>query len=69
MYELEDYSITIECDECHGDGTQEVRDCRNWSNECCGGCFVDVECQQCKGTGTIEVVKIDYVEDGKINLI
>lgn len=43
--DLEHEPFKVPCDECHGEGTIEEMNCRNWSNECCGGCYVDKPCE------------------------
>ena len=39
-----------ECKECNGTGKVEVMNCKNQSNECCGGCYKEIECEECEGT-------------------
>jgi hypothetical protein len=36
------------CDECENRGEYEVMECRNNTNECCGGCFVTKTCEECQ---------------------
>ena len=43
-----------DCEECNGTGIVEVMNCKNQSNECCGGCYKDAECDMCEGSGTYE---------------
>lgn len=45
------------CKECKGTGaTPDYMDCRNSSNNCCGGCdWVYKECPECDGYGQIEI--------------
>ena len=59
-------TIEIDCPDCEGNGSFEKRNCVNWSNECCGGCYVDVCCENCNGTGKIEVDKNAYEEYNEI---
>jgi len=53
----EDGCYDVECGECDGEGSYDVMDCKDFSNECCGGCTKNVECENCKGSGS---VKKDY---------
>ena len=43
-----------DCEECQGTGIVEVMNCKNQSNECCGGCYKDAECDMCEGSGIFE---------------
>jgi len=47
----------MKCINCDGEGTVEVKDCHDYSNECCGGCYKDIMCDDCQGTGNV------YLED------
>lgn len=44
----------IECENCN-EGMMDIMDCKDWSNECCGGCYKTVRCDECNGTGLIEI--------------
>lgn len=48
---FEELNITFtaekDCDECCGDGFNDVMNCHDSSNECCGGCYKEVECESC----------------------
>lgn len=48
--------MTTKCKECEGTGAvPDYIDCRNSSNNCCGGCdWVHKECPECDGSGEIE---------------
>lgn len=35
------------CSTCNGERYIEVMNCKNWSNECCGGCYTDEPCPDC----------------------
>jgi len=39
-----------DCEGCEGTGRVDVMNCKNQSNECCGGCYKDVECDMCEGS-------------------
>jgi len=51
----------IECETCEGTGTLERMNCRNGSNDCCGGCYIEVTCEDCLGYGFTELE--DYEEE------
>jgi len=42
-----EFSVTTECGTCIGEGKIEVMNCKDQSNECCGGCFMDQDCSEC----------------------
>lgn len=46
--------MQIMCTECSGYGNHATLDCKDYSNECCGGCYKTTECETCKGTGYVE---------------
>lgn len=48
-----DVEFYEDCPECDGKGGYEVRECSNYSNECCGGCYKTHKCERCDGTGEI----------------
>ena len=50
-----------DCEACEGTGIVEVMNCKNQSNECCGGCYKDVECDMCEGSGIFSFW--DVIED------
>jgi len=43
----------MKCLDCDGTGAVEIMNCRDYSNECCGGCFRKVMCDDCQGTGDV----------------
>lgn len=43
----------ITCNECLGEGSIDVMNCSNYSNECCGGCTKKVMCECCRGMGEL----------------
>jgi hypothetical protein len=43
----------MKCPNCEGDGTVEVMNCHDYSNECCGGCYKEIMCDDCQGTGNV----------------
>ena len=43
----------MKCSNCDGEGTLEERNCHNYSNECCGGCYITTTCDDCQGSGTV----------------
>ena len=43
-----------DCEECDGTGKVDVMNCKNQSNECCGGCYKEVECEDCDGSGKFQ---------------
>jgi hypothetical protein len=57
--------ITINCNQCNGEGytVDPTGNCRNNSNECCGGCDKNIHCDHCNGVGEIEVEVNDYFEN------
>ena len=42
--------MIVNCKQCEGTAivTDPVGACKDWSNECCGGCEKDVTCHDCK---------------------
>jgi len=44
LKEFEGFDEANTCKHCEGEGTILVDDCKNNSNECCGGCFKSVPC-------------------------
>lgn len=49
-------TIEIPCDQCNGIGKEEVfGNCRDQSNECCGGCTKIIECELCDERGEIDM--------------
>ena len=46
-----EYSVFAPCDACDGEGTYDVFNCVDSSNECCGGCFDQYQCEICEGDG------------------
>ncbi len=57
--------VEIECSHCEGEGyhTDYTGNCKNNSNECCGGCDKQIECEHCQGSGLLDVDPTDYFED------
>jgi len=51
-----------DCEGCDGTGIVEVMNCKNQSNECCGGCYKEMECNQC-GEGSGICSFWDVIED------
>ena len=59
--------MIVDCRDCEGTGivTDPVGACKDWSNECCGGCEKDVMCDNCKdGNVDIELHE-EYREEFK----
>ena len=50
-----------DCEECNGTGKVDVMNCKNQSNECCGGCYKDVQCEDCEGSGEFQYW--NHIED------
>lgn len=47
-----EFWISIECEECNGEGQYEIGpECSRPASSCCGGCYRDVECEECNGEG------------------
>ena len=54
-----------DCEGCQGTGIVEVMNCKNQSNECCGGCYKEVECEECEGSKichTWEDIEGEFIE-------
>jgi len=43
----------MKCSNCNGIGTVEIMNCNDYSNNCCGGCYITMMCDDCQGTGNI----------------
>ena len=43
----------MKCSNCDGVGTVEIMNCHDYSNECCGGCYITMMCDDCQGTGNV----------------
>jgi hypothetical protein len=43
----------MKCSNCDGVGTVEIMNCHDYSNECCGGCYITMMCDDCQGTGDV----------------
>lgn len=43
----------MKCSNCDGVGTVEIMNCHDYSNECCGGCYITMICDDCQGTGDV----------------
>ena len=50
---MEKMEFYVTCSECMGDGSIDVMNCSNYSNECCGGCTKQVMCECCRGMGEL----------------
>jgi hypothetical protein len=37
--------------------------CHDYSNECCGGCYITMMCDDCQGTGNVYSENDDEEED------
>lgn len=64
--------IKIKCDDCKGDGYDEVIKCTLPASMCCGGCYEKVWCENCNGTGMIDILIDDQeieqlIKDGELN--
>jgi hypothetical protein len=46
-------NLTECCPVCNGEGTVNELNCKNQSNECCGGCLDEKECDNCNGKGEL----------------
>lgn len=47
--------ISIECEECDGEGIIEIGpECSRPASLCCGGCYREERCEECNGEGKIE---------------
>jgi RecJ-like exonuclease len=57
--------VEIECPHCQGKGyhTDYTGNCKNNSNNCCGGCEKEIECNNCQGSGLLDVDPIEHFED------
>ena len=49
-------TINLECEECNGQGYDDVFvGCNKPASMCCGGCDARITCEECDGTGVIEI--------------
>jgi len=48
-----EFSVYTNCDTCEGEGKIEVMNCRDQSNECCGGCIKLEDCNDCDVEGRV----------------
>ena len=51
----------VDCDKCEGNGEFDVMNCKNNSNECCGGCYIKKDCDKCDMSGQIEINVLDLI--------
>lgn len=60
MNATETINLTIQCDQCGGEGSLEIGPiCNSPASQCCGGCFDYVECKECH-SGDVELeISID----------
>ena len=58
----------MKCLNCDGVGTVEVMNCHDYSNECCGGCYITMMCDDCQGTGNVYSEDEDPEEEDLKNL-
>jgi hypothetical protein len=55
--------IQVPCDQCDGSGREEVfGNCKDQSNECCGGCTKTVDCDICDGRGSFDMTVNEAIE-------
>ena len=46
--------ISIECEECNGEGRIEIGpECDRVASMCCGGCYREESCEECHGEGNM----------------
>jgi len=48
-----EFSVTTECGTCLGEGKIEVMNCKDQSNECCGGSIRLEDCNDCDVEGRV----------------
>ena len=48
-----EFSVYTYCETCEGEGKIEVMNCRDQSNECCGGCIRLEDCNDCDVEGRV----------------
>jgi len=58
----------MKCLNCDGVGTVEIMNCHDYSNECCGGCYITMMCDDCQGTGNVYSEDEDPEEEDLKNL-
>jgi hypothetical protein len=58
----------MKCSNCDGVGTVEIMNCHDYSNECCGGCYITMMCDDCQGTGNVYSEDEDPEEEDLKNL-
>jgi hypothetical protein len=59
----------MKCSDCDGIGTVKIMNCHDYSNNCCGGCYIRIMCDDCEGTGYVYSEDDDEEEDYPCDII
>jgi len=55
-------TIVINCTNDCDQGRVQKMNCKDYSSNCCGGCYKDVDCESCGGHGVVEVDMYEHFD-------